>query len=194
MKSQSPPGSASVGPLGCASTCRSRKGLRCAPIDSGIFWRSIRSKRKRGFACRSLIDVAPCQGEPLRTHAVGEMLGQQGCIVVAQLPPQPGQPPDPSAGLDRKLQNEEQLTIAVATKHDGGDGAAARADAPLPGSEPIEGLEFRPVGVTLECFPILLDNVEIAIDVEIDARSGGRVGKLGTGGAHRRRGGPGQAA
>ena len=144
-------------------------------------------------ACMQELDhVAPRQGEPFRTHAVGEMPGQQRCIVVAPLPAQPGQPPDQSAGLDRKRQNEEHLTIVVATKHDGGDGAAARVDIPLPGSEAIEGLECRAVGVTLECSPILLDNVEIAMDVEIDARSGGRLGRLGTSDAHRRRGGPGQ--
>ena len=74
--------------------------------------------------------------------------------------------------LDRELQDEEELPVAVAAEDDGRNGAAARADVPLPGGEPIEGLEDGAVGVLLELLPLLLDVVQLAMNFEVDARPG----------------------
>ncbi len=118
-------------------------------------------------------DVAPNHYETLRAHAVGEILRQQRRVVVAQRRGEPGKSVRERQGepvpLDRERQDEEDLPVAVAAEHDGGDGAVARTDALLPGGEPIEGLEDGAVGMLLERFPLLLHFAQVAMDFEVDA-------------------------
>ena len=199
--------------LALAGRCRALGGVECVPVaaeighvgparmrvdgkveervalradGAGHFLQVDQIEPEARIGAQQRDDVAPRQHEALGAHAVGELLRQQRRIVVAQLRPEPGEAPHRSVRLDRKLQDEEQEPIAVAAEHDGGNGAAARADVPLPGGEPIEGLEHGAVGLPLERLPLVLHLGEIAMDAQPNARAGDRVGRLRARHAQRR--------
>src|SRR5207247_8338914 len=72
--------------------------------------------------------IAPCQPETLRTGPSREILGQQGCIVIAELRSQPSQPSNWAGRVDCELENEENLAIGFGSDHDRGSGSTRAAN------------------------------------------------------------------
>jgi hypothetical protein len=60
--------------------------------------------------------------------------------------------------------DEGRLAAAKAPDGDRRLGVGASPDMPLPGREPVEGLEHRAISNRLEAPPLGLDSGEIAID------------------------------
>jgi len=126
-------------------------------------------EREPRFVLKQVDDVSPQPDESIRAQALGEVPAQQGRVVVAELRPEPTQTSDRPASLDREREYEEGLAVGDPSEDYRRERAAACADMPLPGREPIERLEYGAAGLALERSPLLSDINQVAAQLQVEA-------------------------
>ena len=110
--------------------------------------------------------LAPDAEEAVGRHSLRKVAGDERGVVVAQIEAEPAQSPHRALGHDAERQHQGDLAVAIAADGDGGPGADAHSDMPLPRRQPREGLERGAIGDRLETAPLAFDRVELAVDRE----------------------------
>src|SRR2546423_75356 len=102
-------------------------------------------------------DIVPQSDKAPVVDELGKMLRQQWSIAFAKSATEPGQAAQGTAPHDRELQDQEELPITIAAKHNGRSRTTRRPEQPLSFRQPVEALERGAGDAALKCFPFRFD-------------------------------------
>ena len=111
--------------------------------------------------------LAPDIEEALGGHPLEEVAREERRVIVAELLAEPAQPPRRPVRRDAQRHDEGGVAVREAADGDRRLDPGAKPDMPMPGREPVEGLEHRAIGDRLEAPPLGLDICQIAVNAEV---------------------------
>jgi len=112
--------------------------------------------------------LAPDIEEALGGHPLEEVAREERRVIVAELLAEPAQPPRRPVRRDAQRHDEGGVAVREAADGDRRLDPGAKPDMPMPGREPVEGLEHRAIGDRLEAPPLGLDICQIAVNAEVE--------------------------